>query len=118
MTTKKPARKSTSKKTTTKRTATKGRAPLLGSHPVPAAKLAPAPAKKEARRTMFGAAKALIAAGKTNAEVLEALKREFKLPAAHDYYPRWYRARMVMDGLITKAFASEHAGPRIARKPA
>lgn len=42
----------------------------------------------------------------------------FDLTAECDYYPRWYRARVVMLKLISRQFAADHAGLRAARKPA
>jgi hypothetical protein len=114
MTTKKTARKPAAKRTTT----AKGRAPLLGAHPVSAAKTA-TPAKKEPRRTMVGAGVAMIRVGRANAEVLEMVKLEFKLPGHHSFYARWYRSWRVQKGLVTKAFARAHSRSpaRAAAKP-
>ncbi len=74
--------------------------------------------KKEPRVTMASTAYALIKAGKTNAEVLRVLKDKFSLPAKHDYYPRWYRSRLVQDGEISKTFAAEHSGEAPKEKEA
>lgn len=85
--------------------------------PAPAAQKK-APAAKPERATRSGLAYAMIQKGATNAEVWEALRAAFNMPETHSYYPSWYRARLVMDGVITKAFAAEHRGPALARKPA
>jgi hypothetical protein len=122
--TKKTTAKTTSNKKPTKRPATKGQAPLLDALPVPAAKTARAsakavgPAKKPARVSMWGTARELIRAGKTNADVLAALRGQFGLPEKHNFYPVWYRAYAVKHGVVTREFAKTHAGPPIARKPA
>ena len=119
-----------SKKTAAKKPARS--ASRAGTHAAktPAAKVAkpaktpaPAPEKKTPaapkpeRQTRSGLAYTLIQEGKTNAEVWAALRAAFDMPENHSYYPSWYRARLVMDGVITKAFAAEHRGPAIARKP-
>jgi hypothetical protein len=67
---------------------------------------------------MWGAAREFIKAGKTNADVLAMLRERFKLPQAHSYYPVWYRAHAVKQGIVTREFAKAHAGPPLARKPA
>ncbi len=90
--TKKAARKSTTKTAPAKHAAAK------------------TPAKKAERVSMWGAARELIKAGKTNADVLAMLRERFHLPEEHSYYARWYRSFMVKKGLITKAFAKAHAG--------
>jgi hypothetical protein len=66
--------------------------------------------KKEPRITMASVAYALIKKGASNAEVREVLKKDFKLPEKHDYYPAWYRSHMVQKGLIDKDFAGKHSG--------
>lgn len=81
-------------------------------------KAAPAPRRSGAPRvSMASTAYELIEDGKSNAEVLAALKKAFpgKLPAdgSHDYYPSWYRSHLVQQGKITKEFAAEHSGERI-----
>ncbi len=119
------------KKTAAKKPARRARRPGIRTARTPAAKVAeptknpaPAPEKKTPaagkveRRTRSGLAYRLIQEGKTNAEVWAALRAAFDMPESHSYYPSWYRARLVMDGVITKAFAAEHRGPAIARKPA
>ncbi len=85
-------------------------------------------AKKTARKTtakkstvkrdsMAGHAYELIQAGKTNAEVLAALKTKYHLPEKHSYYPGWYRAKLVMTGAITREWAAKHSGaPRAQPK--
>lgn len=37
------------------------------------------------------------------------------MPEHHSYYPAWYRAHLVMKGVITKEFAAKHRGPVIRR---
>jgi hypothetical protein len=90
--------------------------------PAPAAP-APAPEKKAAaakpeKQSRAGLAYRLIQEGKTNQEVWEALRAAFDMPEHHSYYPVWYRAKLVQLGTITKAFAQEHRGPAMVRKPA
>ncbi len=99
--------------TKTKKTAARKTTKIAAKGPAPKAKTA-----TEKPSSMWGVAREMIIAGKSNAEVLDALKAQFKLPPEHEYYPRWYRAHAVMKGLVTKAFARDHAGPRAARKPA
>lgn len=109
-----------SKKTATAKKAIAAKTPAA-KPAAPAAKPAapaPAPAKKAPRVSMWGAAREFIKAGKSNAAVLEMLRAQFGLPEAHNYYPVWYRAHAVKNGVVTRAFAAEHAGPPIARKPA
>ncbi len=96
---------------------TKTKKPAARKTTKPAAKR-PASKVNAQPASMWGVAREMIVAGKSNADVLAALKDQFKLPAEHDYYPRWYRAHAVMKGLVTKAFARDHAGTRAARKPA
>ena len=57
-------------------------------------------APKEAKRTVTSVARELIVAGKTNAEVWEVLKTEFKLDDGKKSYPAWYRRDCVKRGLI------------------
>ncbi len=92
--------------------ASKARAPLLGEHPVPAAKTA---SEKKAPRTgtRWGLAWEMLIKGATNAELLAALRKAFgkTIPTT---YPRWYRSYAVKHGHITKAWAVEHQGPAVA----
>jgi hypothetical protein len=105
--TKKTVRKSTAKKTpAVKRAAAKTQAKTA------------APAKKPERVSMWGTARELIKAGKTNADVLAVLRERFGLPEKHNFYPVWYRAYAVKHGVVTREFAKAHAGPPVARKPA
>ena len=97
--TKKAARKPAAKKTTTK---------------APAAKAA-APANEQPRATMWRLAQKMLVGGKTNAEILAALKDRFDLPKEHDYYPRWCRSYATKLGLTTKSFAKEHAGAPVRK---
>lgn len=58
----------------------------------PAAKTAAAPAA--AKRTVTSVALELIRAGKTNAQVFDALNAEFKIGDAKKTYPAWYRRHL------------------------
>ncbi len=62
--------------------------------------------------TFAGVARRAILAGRTNAEVVELLKKKFpKFPhRKHAYYATWYRAQLVMKGIITRAWARTHSG--------
>jgi hypothetical protein len=91
---------------------------VLGTAKKAPAAAAAKPAKKEPRVSMWGTARELIAAGKTNADVLALLRERFALPEEHNFYPVWYRAYAVKHGVVTREFAKAHAGPRLARKPA
>ncbi len=97
-------RKAARKTTTTKRPTTKRDAKPAASKP--------------ARASMWGAARELIKAGKTNAEILAILRERFSLPQHHSFYPVWYRSYAIRHGVVTKDFARKHAGPPLARKPA
>jgi hypothetical protein len=85
--------------------------PKDGSSKLTVKKAVPkAPANK---RTVANVATDLIIAGKTNEEIVEALRKEFKgleLDAGgkHHHYVGWYRARAVREKLVTAAFASQH----------
>lgn len=92
----------------------------------PAKKATKAPAKKtgEKKESMASVAYELIKAGKTNTEVRDILRKKFSLPAEHDYYPSWYRSKLVQTNQITKKFAEDHSGepakeekPKKAKKP-
>jgi hypothetical protein len=113
--TKKPAAKKTSKKTAA---AKRPAAPNVPKKEAPKTAPAAAPAKKPERVSMWGTARELIKAGKTNAEVLAVLRDRFALPQEHTFYAVWYRSYAVKHGIVTKDFAKAHAGPRIERKPA
>lgn len=65
---------------------------------------------KPKRESMASVAYGLIKDGKTNAEVREVLRKKFDLPAEHDYYPSWYRSKLVQTNQITKKFADDHSG--------
>lgn len=63
------------------------------------------------KATKAGVARAAILAGRSNEETLSALKKAFpSFPhVKHSYYPRWYRAQLVMKGVITATFAAAHS---------
>lgn len=58
-----------------------------------------APAKP-AREGISATARALIADGKTNAEVWEVLQEQFNLDRSKRHYPTWYRCEMKRTGLL------------------
>lgn len=62
--------------------------------------------------TFAGVARRAVLSGKSNAEVIETLKKHFpKFPhRKHAYYATWYRAQLVMKGIISRAWAREHSG--------
>lgn len=64
------------------------------------------------KTTLAGVARKAILSGRTNAEVIEALHKAFpKFPhRKHAYYATWYRAQLVMKGIITRAWARAHSG--------
>lgn len=105
------ARAELEKEYDTKGPGAKPAAPVAANEPT---KPAPKPAAKKEPlangRGMAARARALILEGKSNAEVRAVLVAEFKLPEEHAYYPSWYRAQLVMKGLITKEWAREHSG--------
>ena len=79
---------------------------LAPALPVEAKAAAKAAAAK--RRGIGPVALRLVAEGKTNLEVLVALRNRFGLdvPAS---YPAWYRGDAIRRGLVTKEFAKSHA---------
>jgi hypothetical protein len=111
--TKKTAVKKTSKKTTAAKRPAATPAPKKHAEATPVA-----PANKPERVSMWGTARELIQAGKTNGEVLAMLRERFALPQEHSFYAVWYRSYAVKHGVVTKEFAKAHAGPPVARKPA
>lgn len=48
-------------------------------------------------------ARSLILSGKTNAQVFEALKKQFKIGDAKKSYPGWFRSQMLRDGVAPKS---------------
>ncbi|MGC3997496.1 MAG: hypothetical protein QM767_08370 [Anaeromyxobacter sp.] len=117
--TSRPAAKPAAKKAApAQKPAAKPAAAAPAAAPAPAAKPASAPAPKAERATRAGLAYALIQQGKSNVEVWAALRAAFDMPDHHSYYPVWYRAKLVQDGVITKEFARQHRGPIMQRKPA
>lgn len=63
------------------------------------------------KETKAGVARTAILAGSSNAEVLEKLAKAFPKDdwTKHSYYPSWYRAQLVMKGVITAEWAAEHS---------
>lgn len=61
--------------------------------------------------TLAGVARRAIIAGRSNAEVLSTLKeaRPSFPHRKHSHYARWYRAQLVMLGVISKSFAASHS---------
>lgn len=49
-------------------------------------------------RTVSSACRQLVKAGKTNAEIWEIVKKEFKLTDNKKHYPAWYRAEVARKG--------------------
>tara|TARA_R110000868_G_scaffold403261_1_gene680373 strand:- start:54 stop:485 length:432 start_codon:yes stop_codon:yes gene_type:complete len=62
----------------------------------------PAPDAKHKREGISATARALIADGKTNAEVWEVLQARFDLDKSKRHYPTWYRCEMKRTGLLPK----------------
>lgn len=56
--------------------------------------------KKPAKRTVSGACRELILAGRSNDEVWAAVKAEFKLADGKKSYPSWYRSDLKRQGLL------------------
>lgn len=59
--------------------------------------------------TVTAVAEDLILKGKSNAQVFAALRRRFKLDEAKSHYPRWYRARLVRTGQLSRTAARKAA---------
>lgn len=65
--------------------------------------------KVRSKTTVSEAIRGLVLRGLTNAEIWKRVQRRFKLPDAHRWYPAWYRADMVRQGLIGRREAHLHA---------
>lgn len=64
---------------------------------------------RKRKRSIASATREMICAGMPNGEILEALVKEFGVdPAKKLYYPSWCRAKLVRDGVISKAFAERY----------
>lgn len=55
---------------------------------------------KGEKRTVSSVCRSLISMGKTNAEVWELVKAEFKLDDSKKHYPSWYRSEMTRSGKL------------------
>jgi hypothetical protein len=82
--------------TKTTKTAVKSSKPSIKNASKSQAKAAPAKqAKKERKPSMSATARALILAGKSNAEVFKVLHAQFGLSEIHKAYASWFRAQLV-----------------------
>jgi hypothetical protein len=100
--------------------ATKPAAPLLGEHPVPAAKMESPKPRRAGREAGAAHARRPRLPAHPGGEVERrglggAQGRVPDAGPSHSYYPEWYRAHLVMEGTITKAFAREHRGEPVRR---
>lgn len=80
-----------------------------------AAKEAATVASKEAVKasrppSMLSVSREMVLAGKTDAEVLQALVDQFALPPERKHYAAFYRYKCVQMGLVTKEWAAAHSG--------
>lgn len=61
----------------------------------------PAPLKpKQTRVSISSVARDMVIAGKTDAEILVVLQRDWDLPDSKKHYPKWYRGDCIRKGLI------------------